>query len=90
MKKEITALVESKEGTLKLNQFCTLYRWTWSITEVDKLEVRFDLTSASSHMYEIHSRDWQGIVEEIKEAQTKAFADAAETLNKQIANGYIG
>lgn len=90
MKKEITALVESKEGTLKINQYCTLHRWTWAGTKVDALEVRFDLISISSHTYEIQSRDWQGIVEEIKEVQTKAFADTANHYNKVLSNGYIG
>lgn len=93
MKKQITNLIGSTEPTtLKINRYCTLYRWTKDAigTEVDCLEVRFDIFHVSSHIYKIEARDWRGVVAEVQEAQIKAFADAAATYNKQLTNGYIG
>lgn len=95
MKKEIEALINCKQGesmTLKINNFCTLKRWTKSgLGEVvDRFEVSFSLTHAYSHTYEIVSRDWRVIVEEVAKYQEMAFADAAAEFNKQLRNGYIG
>lgn len=92
MKKEINNLLASTNETLKINQFCTLHRWTKDALgqEVDRLCVDFSLTHAFSHRYEIQSRDWRGIMAAIQDAQTKAFAAAAEEFNSQLANGYIG
>ena len=91
MKKEIAELLNSSNATLKINTYCTLHRWTHSPAEgtVDKLEVTFSLNSAFSHSYDIGARDLKGIVAEIQEAQTKAFADAAEMYNRAIAGGTL-
>lgn len=91
MKKEIMELINSEEGTLKINDFCTLYRWTKTALneDVDKLEARFSIIHYSSHVVEIQSREWRSIVDEVAYAQTKAFADSADELNKQLINGYI-
>ena len=92
MKKQITELLNSQTATLKINEFCRLSRWTRSALgeDVDCLTVTFDLTYSSSHTYNIEARDWRGIVEEVKAAQTAAFAAAAETFNEQLTHGYIG
>lgn len=93
MKKEIIALLDSTNASLKINEFCTLRRWTkvpGREAPVDRLQAVFSLTHASSHSFEIKSREWRGIVAEIQEAQTQAFAAAAEEFNRQLANGYIG
>lgn len=92
MKKEIIELVNSKEGTLKINNFCELHRWTKSALneDVDRLEVIFSITHYMSHIVEIQSREWKSIVDEVVSAQNKAFADSANELNKQLLNGYIG
>lgn len=92
MKKKINHLIESEDASLKINNFCTLHRWTkdMAANDVDRLVATFSITHYASHSYEIESRDWRGIVAEVQEAQTKAFAAAAEEFNKQLANGYIG
>lgn len=91
MKKEIMQLIESEDATLQINKYCRLHRWTKSVSqEVDRLEVVFSITNMFSHTYEIKARDWRGIVAEVQEAQTKAFADAADAYNKQLGNGYLG
>ena len=92
MKKEIMELINSEEGTLKVNKFCMLRRWTKTALneDVDKLEAIFSITHYSSHVVEIQSREWKSIVDEVALAQAKAFADSADELNKQLINGYIG
>lgn len=92
MKKEIITLVNSKEGTLKINNYCTLQRWTKTALneDVDKLEAIFSITHYMSHTVEIQSRNWKSIVDEVVAAQTKAFAESADELNKQLLNGYVG
>lgn len=92
MKNEITKLLDSDNSILKINNFCQLRRWKKDAlgNDVDKLVMEFSLTHKYSHTYEIAARDWRGVVEEVQAAQTKAFADAAEELNKQLANGRIG
>lgn len=92
MKKEINHLLESENASLKVNNYCTLHRWTKDIlnNDVDRLVATFSITHYSSHSYEIKARDWQGIVAEVQESQTKAFTASADELNKQLANGYIG
>lgn len=92
MKKEIIALVNSKEGRLKINNYCTLERWTKSALneDVDRLRVVFSITHVQSHTFEIQSREWRDIVDEVVAAQTKAFAEAASEYNKQLTHGYIG
>ena len=92
MKKELNALINSEDATLKINAFCYLHRWTKNALgeNIDCLTVTFDLNYVSSHTYYLAARDWQGIVAEVQEAQTKAFADAAATFNTQLKNGYIG
>lgn len=91
MKKEIEALVASKSGMIKVNQICTLKRWTSNPVEsdIDMLEVTFSITHYSSHSYMIESRNWQGIVEEIQERQAEAFAEAAEDLNRLLKGGKL-
>ena len=92
MKKRINALIESENAILKINNFCYLHRWTHSPAEgrVDRLEVFFKLTICGQYHTEIKARDWRGVIEEVQEAQTKAFAEEAEKLNKELKNGYFG
>ena len=92
MKNEIIELLNSEEGTLKINKFCTLHRWTKSALneDVDRLQAIFSITRYSSHTVDIDSRTWRAIVDDVASAQSKAFADSAEELNKQLLNGYIG
>lgn len=92
MKKAFIDLLNGEDSTLRINKFCTIHRWTKDAlgNPVDKLEVTFSITSAFSHSYVIDSREWRSVVSEIQRFQTKAFADAAETLNRHLANGYIG
>lgn len=92
MKKEIIALVNSQDGELKINKFCTLHRWTKSALneDVDRLEAIFSITHYMSHIVEIQSREWRDIVNEVAAAQTKAFAESAEEYNNQLKHGYIG
>ena len=92
MKNEILKLLNSENDYLKINKFCSLHRWQKDALgySVDCLKVEISLTHAFSHCYTITARDWREIVEEVKNAQTQAFKDAVEELNKQLANGRLG
>jgi len=94
MKKEIEALLRSDDAVLRLNQFTRLTRWkVYELGKIepkyDGLEVSFSINSAIEYTQEIKARDWQGIVEEVKEATTTAFELASERLNKELSNGYV-
>ena len=91
MKKEIENLIRSEDALLRLSPFCTLHRWTKDEigTPVDYLTADFWILSSHDASIEIKSRDWNGILVEVQEAQTRIFAEAAKILNREIANGYI-
>lgn len=76
---------------LKLSPFCSLHRWTKDAlgTPVDHLTADFQILASHDASVEIKSRDWNGILIEAQEAQIQIFAEAAKTLNREIANGYI-
>ena len=92
MKKELTELINSENSSLKINKFLCLERWKKDAigNKVDKLEAIFSIQHIGSRNFEIKSRDYNGIIAEVQEYQTKAFVEAAEEYNKQLRNGYIG
>ena len=91
MKKEIENLIRSEDALLRLSPFCALHRWTKDGigNPVDHLTADFRILSSHDASIEIQSRDWNGILAEVQEAQARVFAEAAKTLNREIANGYI-
>lgn len=91
MKKEIENLVRSEDALLRLSPFCALHRRKKDGigTPVDHLTADFRILSSHDASVEIQSRDWNGILVEVQEAQTQVFAEAAKTLNREISNGYI-
>lgn len=92
MKKELMELINSESASLNINKFLRIDRWKSDAigNKVDKLEAIFSIQHIRSRHFEIKSRDYNGIIAEIQEYQTKAFAEAAEEYNKQLRNGYIG
>ena len=92
MKIEIMELINSESASLKINKFLCLERWKKDAigNKVDKLEAIFSIQCVRSRHFEIKSRDYNGILAEVQECQTKAFSEAAEEYNKQLRNGYIG
>lgn len=94
LKKEITRLVNAKSGGLRINNFCTLERWTKSGTglDVDKLEIRFDALNdiciKGGAMEEIKSRDYNGIIEECNNAIQKFFEEAYRQTTNDLNAGY--
>lgn len=91
MKKEIINLINSANATLTINKFCKIRRWTKDAlnNDVDRLEVEFSIKHVYDYSAEINARDWQGVINEVQEHQTKAFAAAAATYNKELKNGYL-
>lgn len=92
MKEKIINLLNSENATLRINQYCTLHRWKKDVfgDSVDALEVVFHITNSFHSIAKIESRNWRKIVEEVADAQERAFVLAAEEYNKQLRNGYIG
>lgn len=91
MKKEIENLLIEQDGYLKLNNFCTLHRWQKNAfgEPVDCLQAEFSITSAFDYLEYITARDWQGVVEQVREAHIKAFAKASEILSTELKAGHI-
>lgn len=91
MKKEIENLLNSENAYLDLNKFCCLHRWQKNAfgEPVDCLKVEFSITSTFDYREEITARDWRGIVEQVREAHTRAFAKASEVLSTELKAGYI-
>lgn len=93
MKKEIINLVNSEEGTFRINNIATLRRWTKSALNenVDKLAIEFDRINNVyfGNSVEIESRDFAGIIEECEEATTAFLCAVALKLNNNLRNGYI-
>lgn len=92
MKNKITDLLNRDDATLKINSFCELRRYQKNAlgNPVDRLDAVFSITHSSDFVVTISARDWRGVIEELRTAQRKAFAEAAETLDRQLENGYIG
>lgn len=91
MKKEIENLLNSENAYLDLNKFCCLHRWQKNAfgEPVDCLKVEFSITSTFDYREEITARDWRGIVEQVRDAHTRAFAKASEVLSTELKAGYI-
>lgn len=91
MKKEIENLLNSENAYLDLNKLCCLHRWQKNAfgEPVDCLKVEFSITSTFDYREEITARDWRGIVEQVRDAHTRAFAKASEVLSTELKAGYI-
>ena len=93
MKKEIMQLVNSEDGTLRLNNISILRRWTKNGLgdRVDRLEIEFDnINDVCFSIYDtsIKSRDYEGIMRECEE-HTKRFLEEVEsTLISNMRAGY--
>lgn len=93
MKKDIINLVNSSEGTLRLNNISSLHRWTKDALgdDVDRLSIEFDNINNVNFSIvdrEIKARDYAGIIAECCE-KTQVFLQAvSETLCKNLSAGY--
>lgn len=89
MKKQDYLNLLENGGTLNINQYCFLSRFTKNALgrKVDILRIHFSITHYCDYLADIISRDVTGIKREIEEHQMKAFIKAAETLNKEMMNG---
>ena len=95
MKKEIMNIVKNG-GIFKLNCISHLHAWIPLVDQAAgknnvKLEIRFDQVNHVQFSFsrEIHSRDFEGIIDECTKA-TDEFAKAmSEELIKCMKHGYI-
>lgn len=82
-------LINSEYGTLQINKYCSLHRWTDSFGEkVDKLKIVISITSYADYQAEIISRSVEGIKSEIKGHIKLAFEQASDTLCNYVDNNY--
>lgn len=93
MKKEIIQLVNSEEGSFRLNNISTLRRWTKNglDMDVDKLELEFDCINGVRFSIcdrEIESRDYEGIIKECQEITTRFLDEVARSLKNDMRAGY--
>ena len=93
MKKEIVRLVNSTEGTFRLNNISTLRRWTKNglDMDVDKLYLEFDTINNVRFGWsdtEVHARDYEGIIQECQEITTRFLKEVNEELTKNMRAGY--
>jgi len=93
MKKEIEQLLASENATLKINRYCRLHRWQridFPVQKVDGLRADFSVVHAYDYAVDIKARTWQGVVEEVAQAQVEAFRRAGDEYAKRLKNGYLG
>lgn len=92
MKKEIMALIESAEGSYRLNNIATLRRWTeGGKGKCDMLVIAFDPINGvnfGDDTMQIYARSYDGIIAECVLAIARHMRDVSDTLNKNLVNGY--
>ena len=91
LKKEILAALKAKEAEVKLNNVSILHRWTESLDrDVDGLAIYFHFISGikGGRRYDIQSRDYDGIMDEIQKYTEEYFAECAKKTVENIRNGY--
>ena len=90
-KQEIERLINRPAGFIYLSQYTVL---EWNVTRKG-LRVHFTMKATITNKetdvisYDIKSDDCEGIIREIQEAQTRAYAQTADFLNDELARGYI-
>lgn len=94
MKKEMMELLNSENGTFRINNVSYLKRWQKDAlgNKVDRLTLEFDnINNVCFSLYdrEIKSRDYDGIIEESKEITNRFFKEVSDTLTKNLGAGYI-
>lgn len=88
---EIQGLLGRTMGDIRLSRDVLLL---WNARR-DELMVHFLMIASETHdkkdvmTFEIESRDYEGIVSEIREAQTYAYTSTAVRLNAKLASGFI-
>ena len=90
-KQEIERLINRPAGFIYLSQYTVL---EWNVIRKG-LRVHFTMKATITNKetdvisYDIKSDDCEGIIREIQEAQTRAYAQTADFLNDELARGYI-
>lgn len=95
MNKEIKALFKKEQGSLKINDFCTLSYYLKDALGDDNggsghLTVEFKCYYGKAwHSARIESREPNEIKEAIKKEQTYFFDELRDMLNRQLDGGII-
>ena len=94
MKKEINELLASANGSLRLNNICTLKRYTTNARgeSGDWLRLDFDTINNQDfghNMVFIDAREWKKIVEECEVAIFDHMNYVSIQLANQLKSGYL-
>lgn len=93
MKKEINALLNATEGSLRLNSIASLDRWKLDALgeEVDRLRIKFARINGVEYSgaYEVKARDTEGIINECCAAIDDFCQKLAGQMTKQLRAGYL-
>ncbi len=93
MKKEIMALVNSAEGSYRLNNIATIRRWTKDGTgrTVDMLVIVFDPINGvdfGNNTVQLNQRTYEGIISDCERAINNHLKYVTNTLMNNLENGY--
>jgi len=93
MKNEIMAMINSAEGSYRINNIATLRRWTKNGIgeDVDMLVIAFDPINGvnfGDDTIQINSRTYDGIVADCERAINNHMNRVAITLMENLENGY--
>ena len=94
MKKEIMALIDSAEGTFRINNIATLRRWTRDGigNKVDMLVIAFDPINGISFgddTVQLNQRTFEGIIVDCERAINNHMKIVTNTLMSNLENGYV-
>lgn len=94
MKKEIMNLLNSENGSFRINNISKLERWTKDGigNDVDMLIIRFDPVNGvnfGDDTVRIDSRDFDGIIADCRRAINNHMNTVTNKLLEQLQNGYI-
>lgn len=93
MKKELKALLNQDEGSLKINEYFTLRRWTLK-KETDLLGrtgdfLKLEMNDRLMRSVMIESRNTEDIINEVSKAIVTLMNETAEDMAKRFEGGII-
>lgn len=93
MKKELMNVINSEDGTFKLNKISYLRRWTKDALGNDVDELTLEFNNINNVCYsiadrKIKSRDYEGIIEECEEITKRFFEEVSRKICSDLRAGY--
>ena len=91
MKKEIMNVVKSENGSINVTPFGILSRWTKDAigAPVDRLSLTLSVDKFRVTYYEIKSREYENIIEEIEDCIRDYFDTVSTETRSAFLNGRL-